>query len=288
MARLREILPGIDEHIVVKSSATAMTSFRFTNNWQGAMLGWEMSPEQLGAGAAAATHAGQNLYLIGHWTQPGGGITPVIVSAQRVAGMILTGKDDRQRSGRRLLCLPLGALPERRPLKETSAMSLNPEQERLVLDGAVKFARTGLSSITLDQLTRACGISAFDIVRHYHSEGKHSGGGAGTGAGADGRAAATPPSCGCPAKPCATSCTCWPAIILEGIPAPAAVSGKAAQRSHAQSGGRRVVLPHVHRAGTAAVHGVSERPQTRWASCARTWMWRLRPPCSWRRLTGSC
>ena len=94
MRRLREILPGIDEHIVVQSSASAMTSYRFTGNFQGAMLGWEMSPEQLGAGRLPAYTPVQNLYLTGHWTQPGGGITPVIVSAQRVAKAILTARDE--------------------------------------------------------------------------------------------------------------------------------------------------------------------------------------------------
>ena len=93
MARLRQILPGIDSHIVVKLSASAMTSYRFTNNWQGAMLGWEMSPGQLAEGRLPNTTPVKNLYLVGHWTQPGGGITPVIVSAQRVARMVLTGKD---------------------------------------------------------------------------------------------------------------------------------------------------------------------------------------------------
>ncbi len=93
MARLRQILPGIDEHVVVSLSATAMTSHRFTGNWQGAMLGWEMSPGQLGAGRLPNNTPIENLYLVGHWTQPGGGITPVIVSAQRVARMILTGKN---------------------------------------------------------------------------------------------------------------------------------------------------------------------------------------------------
>jgi phytoene desaturase len=93
MTRLNQILPGLDSHIVVKLSATAMTSYRFTNNWQGAMLGWEMSPEQLGSGRLPNTTPIDNLFLVGHWTQPGGGITPVIVSAQRVARMILTGKD---------------------------------------------------------------------------------------------------------------------------------------------------------------------------------------------------
>jgi phytoene dehydrogenase-like protein len=94
MARLRDVLPGIDDHIVVQSSASARTSWRFTNNWQGGMLGWEMSPEQLGARRLPIYTPVDNVYLTGHWTQPGGGITPVIVSAQRVARSILTGRDD--------------------------------------------------------------------------------------------------------------------------------------------------------------------------------------------------
>ncbi|MEO7652683.1 MAG: TetR/AcrR family transcriptional regulator [Bryobacteraceae bacterium] len=48
---------------------------------------------------------------------------------------------------------------------------LNAEQQRMVLDGAVRLASTqDLSSITLDHLTKASGIAAFDIVRHYHSK----------------------------------------------------------------------------------------------------------------------
>jgi phytoene dehydrogenase-like protein len=96
MRRLREIFPGIDEHIVVKCSATANTSFRFTQNWQGAMLGWEMSPDQLGSARLPVVTPISNLYLTGHWTQPGGGITPVIVSAQRVASLVTRGRDEER------------------------------------------------------------------------------------------------------------------------------------------------------------------------------------------------
>ena len=91
MERLRAILPGIEEHIVVRLSASALTSYNYTNNWQGAMLGWEMSPEQLGSARLPNGSPVENLYLVGHWTQPGGGITPVIISAQRVARTILNG-----------------------------------------------------------------------------------------------------------------------------------------------------------------------------------------------------
>jgi phytoene dehydrogenase-like protein len=51
-----------------------------------------MSPEQLGerrpdiSGVAGNI---RNLYFVGHWTRPGGGITPVIVSAQKVAAAVV-------------------------------------------------------------------------------------------------------------------------------------------------------------------------------------------------------
>jgi phytoene desaturase len=88
---LESLVPGISQKIVVSTSASARTSWRFTLNQRGAMLGWEMSPEQLGEGRPDITTPVRNLYLVGHWTRPGGGITPVIVSAQQVAAAIVQG-----------------------------------------------------------------------------------------------------------------------------------------------------------------------------------------------------
>ena len=82
-------LPGIGAHVVVHLSATAATAQRFTLNHQGAMLGWEMSPEQLGDGRMDVRTPVERLYLTGHWTRPGGGITPVLVSALRAAEAVL-------------------------------------------------------------------------------------------------------------------------------------------------------------------------------------------------------
>ena len=48
MARFEAAVPGISAHIVTVQSASAFTSWRYTLNYQGAMLGWEMSPDQLG------------------------------------------------------------------------------------------------------------------------------------------------------------------------------------------------------------------------------------------------
>jgi prolycopene isomerase len=50
-----------------------------------------MSPDQLGDNRPALNGMLKNLYFVGHWTQPGGGITPVIVSAMQVARKISHG-----------------------------------------------------------------------------------------------------------------------------------------------------------------------------------------------------
>jgi phytoene dehydrogenase-like protein len=91
---LEKLIPGFARRVVVKASASARTSWRFTLNHQGAMLGWEMSPEQLGEHRPAletmAAHL-RDLHFVGHWTRPGGGITPVIVSAQQAAAAVIHG-----------------------------------------------------------------------------------------------------------------------------------------------------------------------------------------------------
>ncbi len=74
-------------------------AFRYTLNRRGAMLGWEMSPDQLGDGRPEVTGPIDGFYFVGHWTKPGGGITPVIVSAMRVARLI-TGSSQIARSAR--------------------------------------------------------------------------------------------------------------------------------------------------------------------------------------------
>jgi phytoene dehydrogenase-like protein len=91
MAHLERMLPGFADKVVVKLSASALTSYRYTLNYQGAMLGWEMSPEQLGPHRLDVVGPIDRLYFVGHWVQPGGGITPVIVSAMKVAHLITKG-----------------------------------------------------------------------------------------------------------------------------------------------------------------------------------------------------
>jgi prolycopene isomerase len=91
MEHLERMIPGFTDKVVVKSSASALTSSRYTLNYHGAMLGWEMSPDQLGSHRLDVVSPIDRLYFVGHWVQPGGGITPVIVSALKVAHLITQG-----------------------------------------------------------------------------------------------------------------------------------------------------------------------------------------------------
>jgi phytoene dehydrogenase-like protein len=103
MRNLKRVMPGFSQKVVVKLSASARTSRQFTINHRGAMLGWEMSPDQLGENRPALNGLVRNLYFTGHWTQPGGGITPVIVSAMEVARRITKGDAVGQTGGDRPL-----------------------------------------------------------------------------------------------------------------------------------------------------------------------------------------
>lgn len=110
-SNLERVIPGVSERIVVSTSASARTSWRFTLNRYGAMLGWEMSPDQLGEARPAVDGAVPGLFFVGHWTRPGGGITPVIVSAQQVAQRILTGRGSDFEAGAREIEGRLAARP---------------------------------------------------------------------------------------------------------------------------------------------------------------------------------
>ncbi len=85
IGHLESLIPGVGERVAVRLSASARTAWRFTLNHAGAMLGWEMSPDQLGEDRPDNAGPVDNLHLVGHWTRPGGGITPVIMSAVHVA-----------------------------------------------------------------------------------------------------------------------------------------------------------------------------------------------------------
>lgn len=86
---MEQLAPGIREHVTFTEGATPETMRRFTLNREGAAYGWALSPDQVGLGRPKAKTPIQNMWLAGHWTQPGGGIVGVIRSGAGTAANIL-------------------------------------------------------------------------------------------------------------------------------------------------------------------------------------------------------
>jgi phytoene dehydrogenase-like protein len=86
---LENFVPDIQDHIEVIDAATPKTLHRYTNNSKGAAYGWAVTVDQTWSNRLPHTTPFKNLYLAGHWTNPGPGICAVVSSGWRVANMIL-------------------------------------------------------------------------------------------------------------------------------------------------------------------------------------------------------
>jgi phytoene dehydrogenase-like protein len=76
--------PGSKEKVEVIDVATPATVFRYTNNWQGSMEGWLITPET-GAKQLPSTIPGvRNFHMLGQWISPGGGLPSGLMTARNV------------------------------------------------------------------------------------------------------------------------------------------------------------------------------------------------------------
>lgn len=87
--KLEDFVPNLTRHIEVVEAATPKTLERYTLNSKGAAYGWAVTLEQTGPGRLGNKAPVENLYLAGHWTNPGPGVCAVVSSGWRVANMIL-------------------------------------------------------------------------------------------------------------------------------------------------------------------------------------------------------
>jgi prolycopene isomerase len=90
IASAENVIPGLSKRIVYKDVATPLTYERYTLNYQGSIMGWLSTPENIAwiYGWGQRTPI-ENLYQAGHWTLPGGGIPTVIFSGKTAAQLIL-------------------------------------------------------------------------------------------------------------------------------------------------------------------------------------------------------
>lgn len=89
--RLETIIPGIKKSIIVKESSTPKTIKNYTANANGAPYGWALVPGQYERNDIISNSVmPYNLYLTGHWVNPGGGIVAVAVSGYSTAMKIIS------------------------------------------------------------------------------------------------------------------------------------------------------------------------------------------------------
>ncbi|HPH94972.1 MAG TPA: NAD(P)/FAD-dependent oxidoreductase [Anaerolineaceae bacterium] len=97
--QLEAVLPGISGQIEMVDVATPLTYERFTGNWQGSFEGWQYTKEAMsrtmqGKSISKTLPGLENFYMIGQWTEPGGGLPPALTSARAIISQICK-KDKR-------------------------------------------------------------------------------------------------------------------------------------------------------------------------------------------------
>ncbi|HUU78445.1 MAG TPA: NAD(P)/FAD-dependent oxidoreductase [candidate division Zixibacteria bacterium] len=86
--RLEQRFPGIKSKIDVVDVSTPATFIRYTNNWKGSYEGWLPSKETAGKSITETLPGLNDFFMIGQWTQPGGGLPPAAMSAKKIVSMI--------------------------------------------------------------------------------------------------------------------------------------------------------------------------------------------------------
>jgi prolycopene isomerase len=89
ITRASRIIPDLRKRILVKVVATPKAIEKWTGNRRGAAYGWAQIPSQSGIYRLQRTTPIPNLYLTGHWTSPGGGISGVVTSGELTAETVL-------------------------------------------------------------------------------------------------------------------------------------------------------------------------------------------------------
>ncbi len=82
-------IPDLKEHLLFVDAGSPETMRRYTQNYQGAAYGWDVTPDQIGPGRISNKSPISGLYFAGHWTTPGGGVYGVSVSGMQTAQQVL-------------------------------------------------------------------------------------------------------------------------------------------------------------------------------------------------------
>jgi phytoene dehydrogenase-like protein len=89
------VLPGLRDHVTFVEGASQEGQPQYPLHRIGPIYGWAASPQQVGPLRLPNRTPIDNLFLAGHWTQPGHGIWTVLLSGINVARLVL-GKNSAE------------------------------------------------------------------------------------------------------------------------------------------------------------------------------------------------
>ena len=88
LERLERHYPGISSLVEMTDVATPYTTWRYTRNYQGAYMGWLLTPEALNTRVARTLPGLGNFTMAGQWVMPGGGVPSVLYSGRHVVQIL--------------------------------------------------------------------------------------------------------------------------------------------------------------------------------------------------------
>lgn len=92
--RLEYHLPGIAASVEMTDVSTPHTFRRYTRNYRGAFEGWLVTPQTIQFSLEKTLPGLRDFYMVGQWTEPGGGI-PVVIDAARRFVQALCRRDGK-------------------------------------------------------------------------------------------------------------------------------------------------------------------------------------------------
>jgi phytoene dehydrogenase-like protein len=94
-SRLECLFPGFGSKVKVVDVATPCTTYRYTGNWKGAMMGRMPTTEQMMNPLSRTLPGLEGFYMVGQWAQPGGGVPTCLIQGRQIV-QILCHEDGRK------------------------------------------------------------------------------------------------------------------------------------------------------------------------------------------------
>ncbi len=87
-AAMDQVFPGFASRIEMVDVATPYTTYRYTSNWKGSLMGWSLSKDQMTQVLSRTLPGLKGFYMIGQWAQPGGGVPSCLGQGRQIVQIL--------------------------------------------------------------------------------------------------------------------------------------------------------------------------------------------------------